>query len=197
MARSAGIGREQVIAVAAELADVHGLEGLTLAQVAERLNIRIPSLYHHVAGLAGLRRELALLAVRELMERMRNAAVGKSGDAAVIALAQAYREYATKHPGRYAATVRAPDPNDRELAQLSDEIIRVVLAVLEPYQLPQASLIHAVRGLRSIVHGFALLEIAGGFGMPLDRDESFRLLVHFFTAGLRSVGQPALEEATP
>jgi hypothetical protein len=34
------------------------------------------------------------------------------------------------------------------------------------------------------VHGFASLEAAGGFGMPLDRDESFRRLIATFVAGL-------------
>ena len=46
--------------------------------------------------------------------------------------------------------------------------------------------IHAVRGLRSIVHGFATLELAGGFVMPLDCDESFCRLMQAFLAGLRN-----------
>jgi hypothetical protein len=44
--------------------------------------------------------------------------------------------------------------------------------------------LHAVRGLRSLVHGFATLEVAGGFGMPLDIDESFRRLVELLISGL-------------
>ena len=45
--------------------------------------------------------------------------------------------------------------------------------------------LHAVRGLRSVVHGFASLEVAGGFGLPLDLDESFRRLVEMFIGGLQ------------
>jgi AcrR family transcriptional regulator len=187
MARSVGIDRARIVAVAAELADAQGLEVVTLAAIAERLHVRIPSLYHHVAGLAGLRRELALLGTRELLEVLRTATVGKSGDDAVAALAQAYRAYATAHPGRYAATIAAPDPADDELMQVSNAIIGVVVAVLGHYRLPQEALIHAVRGLRTIAHGFVTLELAGGFGMPLDRDQSYRLLVQFITAGLASV----------
>ena len=37
----------------------------------------------------------------------------------------------------------------------------------------------------SLVHGFATLEIAGGFGLPLDCDESFRRLVDMFIRGLQ------------
>src|SRR5215470_17224122 len=108
MARSVGIDRAQVVAVAAELADAGGLDQLTLAQVAEQLGVRLPSLYNHVDGLPGLRRELALLGLRELGERISQAAVGKSGDAAMMAIAQAYRAFVLEHPGRYAAGVRAP-----------------------------------------------------------------------------------------
>ncbi len=37
-----------------------------MADLAERLEIRVPSLYNHVQGMEGLRRELALLGMREL-----------------------------------------------------------------------------------------------------------------------------------
>jgi AcrR family transcriptional regulator len=182
MARSVGIDRAQVVAVAAELADAHGLDQLTLAQVAARLGVRLPSLYNHVDGLAGLRHQLALLGLRQLLERTSRAAIGKAADAAVIAICQAYRSYVLEHPGVYATTVRAPD--DPELQQLGQAIIEVILAVLEPYGLDEAAAIHAVRGLRSVVHGFATLELAGGFGMPLDRDESFLWLLRTYVAGL-------------
>jgi AcrR family transcriptional regulator len=185
MARSVGIDRAQVVAVAAELADAHGLDQLTLAQVAARLGVRLPSLYNHVDGLPGLRRELALFGLRQLLERTSRAAIGKSGDAAVIALAQGYRNYVLEHPGVYMTTVRAPEPDELELQQLGQTIIEVFQAVLEPYGLDQDGVIHAIRGLRSIVHGFATLELAGGFGIPLDRDESFLRLLQAYVAGLR------------
>jgi hypothetical protein len=35
------------------------------------------------------------------------------------------------------------------------------------------------------VHGFATLEISGGFGMPADIDESFARLVELYIAGLQ------------
>ena len=60
-----------------------------------------------------------------------------------------------------------------------------MLAVLASYELSGEEAVHAARGLRSVAHGFATLEVAGGFGMPLDLDESFRRLLRAFTAGLR------------
>lgn len=186
MARSVGIDRVRVVEAAGALADANGLDQLTLAQVAAQLGVRLPSLYNHVAGMAGMRRDLALLGLRQLYERMSRAAIGKAEDAAVIGVALAYRRYVLEHPGLYAATVRAPAAEDAELQQASKIIIDVVLAVLEPYGLADDRAIHAVRGLRSVVHGFATLELAGGFGMALDRDESFLILLRAYVAGLRS-----------
>ena len=187
MTRRAGVTRQQAVAVAADLADAHGLEALTLADVAAVLGIRLPSLYNHIDGLPGMQRELAVLGCREIIAALNRAAIGKSSDDAVIAVAQALRQYALEHPGLYAAIQRAPAPDDLELQQLSQEIIGIVLAVLQPYGLDPESAIHAVRGLRAITHGFATLELAGGFGLPLDRDESFLRLLRAYLAGLRSV----------
>jgi len=46
--------------------------------------------------------------------------------------------------------------------------------------------LHALRGLRSAVHGFATLEAVGGFGIPLSIDESFAWLVECFVGGLNA-----------
>lgn len=186
MARSVGITRERVMAVAAELADEFGLEAFTLAQVATRLGVKLPSLYNHIDGLPEVRRELALLGMRQLLQRTERAAVGKAEDAAIIAMGQAYRAYVLEHPGVYAALVRAPPPDDLEAQQVSQALIDVILTVLAPYKLDKDAAIHAVRGLRSIVHGFATIEAAGGFALTLDRDASFHWLLQTYVAGLRT-----------
>jgi AcrR family transcriptional regulator len=188
MAGSIGIDRGQIVAVAARLADDGGLDQLTLAQVAKQLGVKLPSLYHHIAGGPALHRELALLGLGQLRERMQRAALGKAEDAAIMAVAEAYRAYAGAHPGVYAATVRAAPAADAEWEQAAREIIAVMLAILEPYRLGDAAAIHAIRGLRSIVHGFVSVEAGGGFELAVNRDESFGWLMRAYIAGLRSSG---------
>lgn len=61
----------------------------------------------------------------------------------------------------------------------------MVLDALSGYGLRGDDALHAVRGLRSVIHGFAALESAGGFGLALDPDESFRRLVTAFVDGLK------------
>ena len=166
MARRLGASLDQAAVVAAaRLADAEGWDGVTLAALAAHLGIRTPSLYNHVPGQEGLRRELALLGARELAARLGRAVIGKAGDEAILALAHAYRAFARERPGLYAAAQRAPAPDDRALAAPSTEILAVLRAVLEPYGLRDgADLLHTVRAWRSLLHGFVSLEAAGGLG---------------------------------
>ena len=190
MTSRAGLDRAGVVGAAASLADAAGGAEVKLADLAAHLGVRTPSLYNHVAGQEGLRRELALLGVRELGARLARAAVGRAGDDAVLALAHAYRAFAKERPGLYAATLRAPDPEDAALVAASEEVLGVLRAVLAAYGLRDEAAVHATRGLRSLLHGFLSLELAGGFGLPLDVDGSFVRLVRVFVAGLsRSDGE--------
>lgn len=184
MSLRAGLDRAAVIQAAADLADSEGWDHLTLATLAARLGIRTPSLYNHVAGLEGLRRDLAMLGYRQASDRLARATIGKARDDAVLALAHAYRAFAREHPGLYAAISRAPDPTDQEAQAAASQVVEIVVAVLAAYGLRGDDAIHVTRALRSALHGFVTLEAAGGFGLPLDLDESFRRLVQLFLQGL-------------
>jgi AcrR family transcriptional regulator len=184
MAKRVGIDLDAVVRAAAKIADDHGWDALTLARVAKKLRIRSPSLYNHVGGLEGLRRELKLLALRDLNVALSRATIGKSRDDAVRGLAAAYRAFVKRHPGTYAATMVTAPKNDPAMEAAASNIVETILSVLSGYGLDRREGLHAIRALRSTVHGFAALEIAGGFGIPLDVDKSFDWLVSALLAGL-------------
>ena len=197
MPRRAGLNRAAVVNAAVELVNTSGSEALTLRRLADTLGIQTPSLYNHIEGLPGLQRELALVNVHNLGERLSEAAIGKSGPDALLAVAQAYRDYIKEFPGLYLASLRAsgnqPQP-DPELQAEEARSLRVGLAVMASFGLEGEDALHAVRGLRSLAHGFATLEIGGGFGLTLDCDESFRRLLEMFVRGLQQsagTSQPA------
>jgi AcrR family transcriptional regulator len=186
MAKRVGIDRDAVVRAAAKIADDDGWDALTLARVAGKLRVRSPSLYNHVVGLEALRRELKLLVMRELNTALTRATIGKSRDDAVRALAAAYRAFVKRHPGTYAATMVAAPKNDPAVEAAAGHIVETLLSVLSGYGLDRREGIHAIRAMRSAVHGFAALEIAGGFGIPLDVDKSFDWLVSSLLKGLSS-----------
>ena len=174
MGRKLGLTVDQVIEAAAEIADRDGLDALSLASLAEALGIRSPSLYSHVEGLAGLRRQLTLHASSRLTAELAVSVQGLEGSEALTVLAQRMRLFAHRHPGLYDSLLPAPTPeDDPELAAALAEPVRVVAAVLAAMGVNPATVIPLIRALRSAVHGFVDLELRGGFGLPEDIDESF------------------------
>lgn len=175
-----GLVPAAVVAAGATIADEVGLAGLTMGLLAERVGVRPPSLYKHVGSLAALRRGIAIQAERELADTLARATAGRSGPEAVHAFADAYRRWVLDHPGRYAATIRA--------APAGDEGPRTLLRILAGFGLRETHAVQAARTVRSVLHGFATLEGAGGFGLPRDIDRSYRLLIDTLVTGLRSSG---------
>lgn len=178
-----GLTPARVLDVAADLADREGLDAVTVARVAEELGVRAPSLYNHVAGRDGLARGVAVRGISELGEALQAAATGRSGKDALVALAHAYRTYAHTHPGRYAATLRAPAAGDDGHEAAARATVDVLLAVLRAWRLEGDAAIHATRAIRSALHGFVSLEAVGAFGLDVDRDRSFTRLVTTLAAG--------------
>ncbi len=186
--RKARLDTATVVQAAVELIEAEGLEALSLGRLARELAVQTPSLYNHIDGLPGLQRELALMSTRDLGAAMGNAAIGKSGVEAVLALAEAYRAYVKDHYGLYMTGLRSSGlqtPIDVELQTAQERVVQIALAVVGSFDLHGEAALHAVRGLRSIVHGFATLEVADGFGLPLDCDESFQQLIKMFITGLQ------------
>ena len=187
MSPRSNLTKQTVVQTAANLINAEGLEALSLGRLADKLDIRTPSLYNHVDGLPGLMRELSILNARNLADRISEAAIGQSGPELVQAVMQAMRAYIKESPGLYLSTVRASGTQmeaDPELEQEEARSVKVGLAVMASFGLEGEDAVHAVRGLRSVVHGFATLEISSGFGLPLELEESFARLVDLFIAGL-------------
>ncbi len=180
-----GLDLPTLIQAATEIADTQGLAAVTLASLAQKLQIRSPSLYNHVNGLPDLRRQLALSGLAQMSEHFKSALADKSGDDAVRAFSYAYLSFARSHPGLYEAVQRAPEPDDNLLQEAGGEVVEMAVNTLEGYGLREEAAIHAVRGMRSLLHGFASLEKQGGFGIPLDLDVTFRLLIDTFLEGIK------------
>lgn len=192
-----GLDLSSILQAAAEIADREGFDAVTLAALAQKFQIRTPSLYNHVKGLPGLRKELAIYGLEELHRFFANAIVERTGDEAVHSLGKAYITFVRVHPGLYEATLRAPDPNDPDMQRTSSQIVDLVVRVLQAYGLEGEAALHATRGFRSLFHGFASLEQRGGFGLPLDIDESLRLVIDAFLAGIHTLKQQTSSKRTP
>ena len=178
MGRKVGLTLDDVIASAAAIADRDGLEAMSLRAVADDLGIKTPSLYNHVSGLAGLRRELALYGARHLTEVV--AAARGDGDPAdkIRRSARSYRRFALKHQGLYQAMFPAPRPGeDDELYEAMAAPVADLAEILIEAGVDEGETVHVIRALRAVVHGFIDLEMKDGFGMPEAVDVSFEKAV--------------------
>lgn len=183
-ARRPRLDAAAVVEAAAEIADAHGLDAVTLSSVAAKLGVKPPSLYSHVDGLPDLRRRLSSLGASELAEVLTPAVAGRAAGDALRAAGHAYRRWALAHPGRHAAAefVLVPeDPGARRAVEL-------LVSVMSGYGLQGDEAIHAVRAVRASLLGFVALESRGGFGIPLAVDESFEWLLDLLDQGLARSG---------
>ena len=192
----AGLTTLRVVEEAGEVADDLGLDNLTMAAIAPRLGVTVPSLYKHVAGMNALQRLVSIRAKAEIGDVLARATAGKSGSQALAGLAHAYRAWAKKHPGRYATVLRAPDSDDLEDVAVSRDALEIIFAALSSYGLEGDDEINAVRMLRATLHGFVTLELASAFGMPNDVELSFDLLIAGLDLTL-SNWPPQLHDARP
>jgi hypothetical protein len=110
---------------------------------------------------------------------------------ALMALADAYRCFALDRPGIYPLTLVAPSepvgPDDAALATAAQELLHMLLLVFASCGIQGDDALHAIRGLRALLHGFAMLEAVEGFKLALDREESFHRSLRAYLAGLKQL----------
>ena len=189
MAR-AGLTAGRLTQAGAELADEVGFDQVTLSALARRFDVKVASLYSHVTSSEDLKTRIALLALQELADRAADDVAGRAEKNALIALGNVYRDYAREHPGRYAAMHFRLDP---EMANASAGVrhSQMTRAILRGYHLSEPEETHAVRLIGSVFHGFATLELEGGFSHSLpDSQESWSRTLEALDALLRNWPAP-------
>ncbi|WP_340375061.1 WHG domain-containing protein [Streptomyces sp. SS7] len=169
----AGLTADRLVAAAAELADEAGPDGVTLSALARRFGVKDASLYSHVRNLKDLRTRLALYVGGEMIDRIAPAVAGLAGKDALAAFADAYREYALRHPGRYAAAQIRIDQDVAVDSAALRRTVEITHGMLRAYGLAEPDLTDAVRLLRSTFHGYCALEAGGSFGAPRDVQRSW------------------------
>jgi AcrR family transcriptional regulator len=189
MAR-AGLTAGRLTQAGAELADEVGFDQVTLSALARRFDVKVASLYSHVTSSEDLKTRIALLALQELADRAADDVAGRAEKNALIALGNVYRDYAREHPGRYAAMHFRLNP---EMANASAGVrhSQMTRAILRGYHLSEPDETHAVRLIGSVFHGFATLELEGGFSHSLpDSQESWSRTLEALDALLRNWPAP-------
>ncbi len=159
---------------------------MTLSALARRFDVKVASLYSHLKSSHELKTRIALLALEELADRVGDAVAGRAGRDALGAFADAYRDYARSHPGRYDAARFRLDPQTAA-ASAGVRHAQMTRALLRAYDLDEPAETHAVRMLGGVFHGFVSLEAAGGFShTPVDAQDSWEWTIDSLDTLLRA-----------
>lgn len=181
------LNRSTVIEMAAVIADAEGIDAVSLQRIANDAGVKQPALYRHVTGIEELWKLLALQARQILATELMKASSGLTRDAAVLAVATAWREFVARHPGLYSATDRVPSVGDSEIEASLGEVIRALDTALNGYRLTTDQRAHCARSLRSALHGFCVLEKDNGHPEPYALQASLDNLVQLLCRGISAL----------
>lgn len=150
----------QVVAAARTMLDEEGWEAISMRTLADRLGIRAPSLYKHVASKEALRVRLLVDGFRELGEALHAVVAADPSPGPLLAT---YRQHALAHPAMYRLATAGPLPR----ADLPDGLEEWAGT---PFWLVTGDPVRA-QALWAFAHGMVVLEIDGRFppGSPLDQ----------------------------
>ena len=182
-----GINKDSIVRKAMEIIDQSGKPEISMRELAERLNIKTPSLYNHISSMEELLVCVSSRAAQQMKEVLLSAMEGKQGDEAVYALANAYRNFAKERKGLYKLIMASSALTNKDGHPSVEAMIIPVIDAISYYELTQEQVAHWQRVLRSIMHGFVAQEDAGFFRhYSEDINLSYSYAIKAFLLGLKS-----------
>lgn len=173
MPTPARTSRAAIVRAAAEALEAEGPAGLTMQSVADRVGVRSPSLYKHVAGRDALVRLVAEAAVEDLAAVLAAAAPeGTEPRTALVAAARAVRRFGHDRPAAFRLVFSPGAPGTRPGPELTLRAVAPVLRIATELAGPEHAL-EAARTLTAWASGFIAMELADAFGLGGDVDAAF------------------------
>ncbi len=181
------IKNEQVIEMAAKIANKIGLSNLTLKQIAEELKIKSPSLYNHISSLEDIKVKLMIYGWKQIEEKMLESAVGVSGYEALKNMCYAFYNYAISNQGVFNAMLWYNKYESPEAQNSTKKLFEALFKILSSLRINEENIHHLIRTLRSFLEGFSLLVNNNAFGNSISIKESFELSLEIIINGIKSL----------
>lgn len=153
------VTKAAVIQVASEIADENGLNNVSLKIVAEKLNIRTPSLYNHIASLDDLLQAVAHNGMKTMNDRMTQAAVGNAGDTSIKSVSVAYLQFMIEHPGVYEIIQWATWHGNEETAKIFDDYKSLLTTLILSCGFKEQVTDEILNLIMGILHGYTTLQL--------------------------------------
>lgn len=160
------VTKAAVIETASDIADKNGLNNVSLKAIAEKLNIRTPSLYNHITCLDDLLREVAHRGMKTMNNRMIKAAVGSFGDSAIKSVSIEYLNYMIEHPGIYETIQWATWHGTEETEKIFEEYTGLLTTLIRSYKFKDDYTNEILNLLTGFLHGYTTLQLRYAFIAP-------------------------------
>ena len=178
------VTKEKVRQTAAILLDEKGLHGISHKDIAEKLEIRTPSLYNHIDSLDSLLREVAHTGMRQMNAGMEKAAIGKSGSKALQAVSIAYLDFIVEHPGIYETIQWATWNGTAETAAIFSQYMSLLRILLSSCGVKEMYMDEVLAIVTGEIHGYTTLQLRVAFAHPEEAREKLAAAVDTLLTGV-------------
>lgn len=155
----------EIVEVARGLLEEEGPDALTMRRLGDRLGIRAPSLYKHLAGKEALEAAVISEGFAEAAEAFE--AVIRGADDPLAELARAYRSFALTRPHLYRLMTERPLRRDLLEPGVEERAARPLLQAAGGDE-------SLARAVWAFAHGMTVLELNGRFPPGADLDAAWR-----------------------
>ncbi|MFC4770417.1 TetR/AcrR family transcriptional regulator [Enterococcus hermanniensis] len=180
------LSKEKIINLYIKLTHEIGLNKVSFPRIAEKLEVKTPSLYNHFKNLDDLKIQTAIYLHQELNELLMKELVGKSKGEALLQYALTYRTFSKKFSSVYELLNTIPLMQNTGLSEAGAKSNQVLTKLLTSFDLSEEKTIVKSRSFRSMLHGYITLNQLGYFQNPrMDDDESFNLMIEEFISEMK------------
>lgn len=165
------INKERILEASLEILENKSPSELTLKELAEKLNIKSPSLYKHFENIDTLHDWLAEYSLTLLYDVIETSIKGDTTREKIETLMISCRQFVLQNLNLYEYIQNTSYWKSKSTYSISDKITSQLSSVIELENKDET--VHFIRYLRSYLTGFIDLEIKSGFGMSVDLEESF------------------------
>lgn len=160
------ISKAIVIQTASDLADEQGMSAVSLKAVAEKLEIRTPSLYNHINSLEDLYQEIAYIGMEQINEQLTRAAIGKTKEDALRAISVTYFQAVIDHPGVYEIIQWATWHANDEIRKIFEQYQEILLIILRTFEFNEKDFTDILNLITGLLHGYTTMQLGYALKNP-------------------------------
>ncbi|WP_223196431.1 TetR/AcrR family transcriptional regulator [Listeria fleischmannii] len=155
------ITQEKIFQAAILVIETEGLENLSFPLIAQKLEIKTPSMYNHFKNKQDLKGALSLYLYDHLNTIMQKKLVGISGEEAITIFTMTIFDFAFTYPNTYPLLQEVTEvTKERNSMALYSNTLR---SLLKDFASSDEDLLFKHRAVRSMLHGYISLKLKGFF----------------------------------